>query len=86
LFRAIEEIVEEASRDGRSPQMLSRLTREAVARARQHAQAAGFEFGHWETAGKAVIKAMLSAARSLTPDGEPIVPRHHRPGHLRSAP
>jgi hypothetical protein len=74
LFRAIEEIVEERSRDGRSPQMLSRLTREAVARARQQAEAAGFEFGHWETAGKAVIKAMLSAGTLLTPDGEPIAP------------
>jgi hypothetical protein len=73
LFRAIERIVAEA-RDGDDPKILSRLTREAAARARQQAGATGFEFGLWDTASKAVVKAMLCAGVLLAADGQPISP------------
>jgi hypothetical protein len=72
LFREIERILGEASGD--DPKILSRLTREAAARARQHAEAIGFEFGLWDTASKAVVKAMLCAGVLLAADGEPISP------------
>jgi len=71
LFRVIEQIVAERSGD---PMILSRLTREAAARARQQAEATGFAFRHWETASKAVVKAMLCAGVLLTTDGSPIRP------------
>jgi hypothetical protein len=74
LFRVIEQIVSETARGGSGPQILSRLTREAVSRARHVADASGFGFGNWETAGRAVINAMLGAGTLLTPAGEPIVP------------
>jgi hypothetical protein len=74
LFRAIEQIVAEATHEGGEPRMLSRLTRDAAARARRQAEEMGFEFGHWETASKAVIKAMLCAGVLLTSYGEPIPP------------
>jgi hypothetical protein len=54
--------------------ILSRLTREAAARARREAETLGFAFGHWDTASKAVIKAMLCAGVLLTIDGSPILP------------
>jgi hypothetical protein len=73
LFREIERIVSETS-DGDGPKILSRLTREAAARARQHAEEAGFEFALWDTASKAVVKAMLSAGVLLDADGRPIEP------------
>ncbi|HXD19463.1 MAG TPA: hypothetical protein VN654_20765 [Vicinamibacterales bacterium] len=71
LFRVIEEIVAEHSRD---PVILSRLTREAASRARREAQGTAFAFGHWETASKAVVKAMLGAGVLLSADGSAIVP------------
>jgi hypothetical protein len=74
LFRAIQEIVSETSREGHAPQILSRLTRDAAAHARQLAEASRYEFVHWETAGKAVVNAMLYAGALLAPTGEPIVP------------
>jgi hypothetical protein len=73
LFREIERIVSEAT-DGGEPKILSRLTREAAARARQHAEHTGFQFGLWDTASKAVVKAMLCAGVLLASDGEPISP------------
>jgi hypothetical protein len=73
LFRVIERIVSEAG-DGDDPKILSRLTREAAARARQHAEDTGFEFGLWDTASKAVVKAMLCAGVLLAADGQPISP------------
>jgi hypothetical protein len=72
LFREIERLVSEAG--GNEPKILSRLTREAAARARQHAEERGFEFALWETASKAVVKAMLLAGVLLGPDGRPIEP------------
>lgn len=71
LFRVIEQIVAEHAED---PLILSRLTREASARARQHAETTGFAFGHWETVSRAVVKAMLCAGVLLATDGHPIVP------------
>src|SRR5258705_6864685 len=70
LFRVIEEIVAEHSGE---PVILSRLTREAASRARQ-AQGTGFAFEHWETASKAVVKAMLCAGVLLATDGSAILP------------
>ncbi len=68
LFRAMEEILKE-----QQPfRMLSRLTREAATRAGLEGQRAGFEFTRWDTASKAVAKAMLSAGVFLAPDGHPI--------------
>src|SRR6267142_2882382 len=66
LFRVIEQIVAEHADD---PVILSRLTREAAARARQHAETTGFAFGHWETVSRAVVKAMLCAGVLLATDG-----------------
>jgi hypothetical protein len=74
LFRMIEQIVSEAPDEGSDPRILSRLTRDAAARARQQADESSFEFGHWETASKAVVKAMLCAGVLLTADGEQIPP------------
>jgi hypothetical protein len=71
LFREIERIVSTAG-DGDDPKILSRLTREAAARARQHAEEAGFEFALWDTASKAVVKAMLCAGVLLAAEGQPI--------------
>ena len=71
LFREIERLVSEA-RD--EPKIVSRLTREAAARARQFAEETGFEFALWETASKAVVKAMMSAGVLLDPAGRPIEP------------
>src|SRR5215213_9841627 len=71
LFRVIEQIVSEGVDDD-EPKILSRLTREAAARARQHAEHTGFDFAPWETASKAVVKAMLYAGGLLAADGQPI--------------
>ncbi|MFN2570903.1 MAG: hypothetical protein ABR537_04720 [Gemmatimonadales bacterium] len=71
LFRAVEQLVAERSAD---PMIVSRLTREAAARAREQADASGFAFRHWDTASKAVIKAMLCAGVLLTVEGSAIVP------------
>jgi len=71
LFRAIEEILKEQQPSG-GFRILSRLTREAATRARLEGQRAGFEFTRWDTASKAVAKAMLSAGVFIAPDGRPI--------------
>jgi hypothetical protein len=71
LFRIIDRIVAEHSGD---PMILSRLTREAAARARHQAEATGLAFGHWETVTKALVKAMLCAGVLLATDGNPILP------------
>jgi hypothetical protein len=73
LFRAIEQIVAEGS-DGDEPKILSRLTREAAVRARQAAEHTGFDFAPWETASRAVVKAMLYGGALLAADGQPIAP------------
>jgi hypothetical protein len=73
LFRAIDAILTEQVH-GEEPRILSRLTRDAASHARHHAHRTGFEFHHWDTASKAVIKAMLLAGVLLGPDGRPIPP------------
>jgi len=71
LFLAIEQILEEQRQTGET-RILSRLMRDAAARARRLADRAGFEFHHWDTAGKTVVKAMLCAGVLLMADGCPI--------------
>jgi hypothetical protein len=68
LFDAFEMLARESA----PPLILSRLTREAAARARLAAARAGFEFSNWETAAKAVAKAMLNAGVLLSAAGAPI--------------
>jgi len=74
LFRMFEKIVSETSDEGTDHKILSRLTRDAAVRAHQQAEESGFEFDHWETASRAVVKAMLCAGVLLTSGGEPIPP------------
>lgn len=71
LFHAVEQIISEQKHTA-EPMILSRITREAAARARDDAQRAGFAFAQWETASKAVVKAMLCAGVLLTADGRAI--------------
>jgi hypothetical protein len=71
IFAATEQLLRER---GEAPMILSRLTRDATARARDLAIAAGLEFANWDTTGKAVVRAMLAAAALLTPDGEVVRP------------
>ncbi len=66
LFAAVEQLVAER------PIMVSQLTREAAAAARAMSLRSDLEFQNWETASKAVVKAMLMADALLTPDGERI--------------
>jgi hypothetical protein len=73
LFRIIEQLIRDSERTG-EPMILSRLTREAARRARHRAGRVGFEFRHWDTVSKAIVKAMLSAGVLLGTDGVPIVP------------
>jgi hypothetical protein len=68
LFQEIEAIL----REGRPPMTVSRLTREAAARARKRARQAGYEFSNWDTACKATINAMLAAGALLSHEGRPI--------------
>ena len=69
LFRAIEDLV---SAEG--PIMVSRLTREAASRAREHGRGEGYEFAAWETAAKAVVNSMLVAGVLRTHAGNMIRP------------
>jgi hypothetical protein len=71
LFREIDRMLSDAGNG--DPKILSRLTRDAAARARRRAEETGFEFALWETASKAVVKAMLWAGVLLGADG-PIPP------------
>ena len=73
LFRAIEAILTEQTQTS-GLRILSRLTRDAASHARSEARRAAFEFHHWDTASKAVVKAMLFAGVLLGPDGDPILP------------
>jgi hypothetical protein len=70
IFSAIEELTRERT----EPMILSRLMRDATARARELATAAGLQFANWETTGKAVVRAMLAAGAFLTPEGEVVAP------------
>jgi hypothetical protein len=71
MFDAIDGLLHQPGRDAT---ILQRLRHDATACARRRAAAAGVEFGNWETAGKAVVRAMLGAGTLLTPQGEVIRP------------
>jgi len=71
IFAAIEQLLSE---QGDAPMILSRLKRDATARARELAQAGGLEFSNWETTGTAVIRAMIGAGALLTPEGDVVPP------------
>jgi len=71
LFRAIDQNVAEAAERG-EPKIVSRVTREAAARARQEAEESGFEFGPWDPTSRAVVKAMLCAGALLNTNGAAI--------------
>jgi len=68
LFAAVEGTISTAS----NPLILSRLVRTSCLRAQQNAMACGFAFSNWDTAGNAVIQAMLNAEVLLTCDGSPV--------------
>jgi hypothetical protein len=69
-FAAIEQLLKER---GRAPWILTRLTRDATARARELAMQGGLEFANWQTTAKAVVRAMLAAGAFLTAEGD-VVP------------
>jgi hypothetical protein len=68
VFRTIEQILVEQEGTG-DHRILSRLTRDAIARAAQHPSSAPVR---WDVMGKTVVKAMVGAGVLLTPKGEPI--------------
>jgi hypothetical protein len=68
LFLEIESILRQCE----SPMIVSRLTREAAARARQQAIQVGYDLSNWDTASKAIINSMLAAGVLLAPDGSAI--------------
>jgi hypothetical protein len=68
IFNAVEQALDEET----GPMIVSRLTREAVSRARAEADRSQFAFSSWETTGRAVINAMLCAGVLLTPERTPI--------------
>jgi len=69
VFVAIEELLAEQERTGEH-RILSRLTREAAARAER--AAAGTAAVRWDITSRTVVKAMVGAEVLLTPDGRPI--------------
>ena len=71
IFAATEQLLWER---GGAPMIVSRLMRDATARARELATAAGLEFANWGTTGKAVVRAMLAAGALVTPEGEVVLP------------
>jgi hypothetical protein len=68
VFRTIEQILLEQDRPGEH-RILSRLTREAIARAGRHASSTSVR---WDVTGKTVVKAMIGAGVLLTPNGQPV--------------
>jgi hypothetical protein len=71
IFAATEQLLWER---GGAPTILSRLMRDATARARDLAESAGLEFANWGTTGKAVVRAMLAAGALVTLEGEVVLP------------
>jgi hypothetical protein len=71
IFAAIEQLLHE--RRG-APILVSRLTRNVTTGARDLGTAAGFDFANWDTAGKAVVRAMLGGGALLTPHGDVVPP------------
>ena len=68
VFRTIEQILAEQDPTGEH-RILSRLTRDAIARAARQASNAAVR---WDVAGRTVVKAMVGAGVLLTPKGEPV--------------
>jgi hypothetical protein len=68
IFNEIASILDQRE----SPVILSKLTRETAARARQRSQEVGYAFSNWDTATKATVRAMLGAGVLLTQEGNPI--------------
>lgn len=68
LFTTIEELTARA--DG--TMIIARLTREASRQARVEADRIGYRFANWNSAGKAVVKALLCSESLLGPEGRPI--------------
>jgi hypothetical protein len=64
--------IEAALRASGSSLMISRLTREAAARARARAQVVRYDLSNWDTAAKATMNAMLGAGVLLARDGNAI--------------
>ena len=69
MFNAVEQALCD---EEPGPMMVSRLTRDALSRARAEAERSRFMFASWETTGRAVINAMLCAGVLLTPERTPI--------------
>ena len=69
VFQAIETLIAEQQETGEH-RILSRLTREAAARAAQSAPAAGAV--RWDITSRTVVKAMIGAEVLLSPAGHPI--------------
>lgn len=69
LFSAIARTIADQSGE---TMIVARLTRESTVAARAEAERVGFEFANWDTASKAVVKALLCSGSLLTPAGEPI--------------
>jgi len=71
IFAAVERLLDEHRG---APMILSRLTRNLTARARELGAAAGFAYANWDTTAKAVVRAMLGGGALLTPHGDVIPP------------
>jgi hypothetical protein len=69
LFTSIEKALDGTTRGSL---IVARLTRDATALAREEAGRSGYEFANWDTAARAVVKALLSSGSLLDPDGQPI--------------
>jgi hypothetical protein len=70
VFHSLEDILQNGTVGRRL--ILSKLIREAANNSRREAQRIGFEFSNWETAGRAVVNAMLAAGVLLTHNNVPI--------------
>jgi hypothetical protein len=68
LFEQIQAIIRQSD----SPVMVSRLTREAAARAQDRGRRMGYDVANWNTAAKATVNAMLGAGVLLAGDGSAI--------------
>jgi hypothetical protein len=68
LFDQIQAIIRQSD----SPVMVSRLTREAAARAQDRGRRMGYDVANWNTAAKATVNAMLGAGVLLAGDGSAI--------------
>jgi hypothetical protein len=68
LFAAIERLLAQRP----DAMIVTRLIRDASELAQQEARLVGYDFTHWSTAAKAVVKALLCSESLLAPNGDPI--------------